>query len=80
MFMQGYNPIQYYDVRQRELLAEAERYRLLRQVSGSAAHELPLLTKSLARLGRYLADLGASLEKRYGTYSGDTSPETVRVS
>lgn len=67
MFMQGFEPLQSYDTRHKELLREAQGYRLIRQGLEGTAHGQPILSKTLARLGRNLAYWGARLEKRYSS-------------
>jgi hypothetical protein len=79
MFMHGFDPIRFYDARHKELLREAQQYRLLHQGFEGTARKYNLLSKTLARLGRYLADWGTSLEQRYGASPSDCEAETVRV-
>jgi hypothetical protein len=67
MFMQGFEPIQSFDARHKELLHEAQGYYLIHQGLEGTACRQPILAKTLAHLGRYLAGWGANLEKRYSS-------------
>jgi hypothetical protein len=52
--------------RQNERLAEAEKDRLAREALQARAMQDDLAAHILAQVGRKLADLGQSLEERYG--------------
>jgi hypothetical protein len=79
MFMQGFEPIQSFDARHKELLHEAQGYYLIHQGLEGTACRQPILAKTLAHLGRYLAGWGANLEKRYNAPLSDCQAETVET-
>ena len=67
MITQGLDPIRYHEARYQQLLREAQQYRLVQEALKARPPKARSFSNLLAALGSRLVDLGAGLEKRYGT-------------
>jgi len=69
MYQLGFNPFirLEYERRLKELMRMADQNRLLAEVRKAEAPKVRSTSKILARVGKGLARMGASLETRYGS-------------
>jgi hypothetical protein len=68
MYQLGFNPFIHleYERRLKELMRMADQNRLLAEVRKAGAPNVRSTSKILARVGKELIRMGASLEERYG--------------
>lgn len=62
----GYIPMMDYEQRHKELIKEAAQSRLVYEALKSVTPKMHSTSRILALIGKGLADLGTTLEKRYG--------------
>lgn len=72
MFTHGFDLMRYHEAKYQQLLQEAQQYRLVQEALRARPSKARSLSNLLAFLGSLLVDLGADLQKRYGT-----SPQAV---
>lgn len=62
----GFDPFLEAQQRQQELIRDVQQYRLEREISNGFKPKTPSGFKIVARLGKQLEIIGASLSERYG--------------
>ena len=68
MFRIGFDPLLEAEQQHKELIKQAEQYRLAQEANSASQNKSRSGTKILAMIGKGLASLGSSLESRYGDH------------